>query len=37
VAPGLYAAPAGRVEAEHPGLRLHAFQFTPLEPVIRDP
>jgi hypothetical protein len=30
--PGLYEAPSGLVEAEDPGLRLHGFQFTPLEP-----
>jgi hypothetical protein len=32
VEPGLYEAPSGLVEAEDPGLRVHAFQFTPLEP-----
>jgi hypothetical protein len=32
VEPGLYEAPEGLVEAEDPGLRVHAFQFTPLPP-----
>jgi hypothetical protein len=32
VEPGLYEAPGGLVEAEDPGLRLHAFQFTPRPP-----
>lgn len=30
--PGLYEASSGVVEAEHPGLRLHGFQFTPIAP-----
>ena len=32
VEPGLYEVPDGRVEAESPGLRLHAVQFTPAPP-----
>jgi len=32
VEPGLYEAASGTIEAEDPGLRLHAFQFTPLPP-----
>jgi hypothetical protein len=32
VEPGLYEAASGAVEAEHPGLRLHGFQFTPRPP-----
>jgi hypothetical protein len=32
VEPGLYEVPGGRVEAESPGLRLHAVQFTPRPP-----
>jgi hypothetical protein len=32
VEPGLYEVSGGRVEAESPGLRLHAVQFTPRPP-----
>jgi len=32
VEPGLYEVSEGRVEAESPGLRLHAVQFTPQPP-----
>ena len=32
VEPGLYEVAGGRVEAESPGLRLHAVQFTPRPP-----
>ena len=32
VEPGLYEVVDGRVEAEDPGLRLHAVQFTPRPP-----
>jgi hypothetical protein len=32
VGPGLYEISGGRVEAESPGLRLHAVQFTPRPP-----
>ena len=34
VEPGLYATD-GTVIAEHPGLRLHGFQFAPLPPPPR--
>jgi hypothetical protein len=30
--PGLYEVPDGTVVAEHPGLRVHGFQFTPVPP-----
>jgi hypothetical protein len=32
VEPGLYEVSDGRIEAESPGLRLHAVQFTPRQP-----
>ncbi|MDP8943737.1 MAG: redoxin domain-containing protein [Actinomycetota bacterium] len=32
VEPGVHEAPGGTVVAESPGLRLHAFQFTPAPP-----